>query len=589
MVGVWTLAASCIPSWYDNFQTLGPSSFRKYLCLLLVVHTLLRTYTFTNIYHVDFFDSFSPIDCLVDFTQSFPNDLVVNFDTKRSTFSFSKNEGIVNLYDNDSQDSQEELHGERENVKLPLCMRELLGLSFSYLSKSSLSANGFWYRVSPHIAFVNGNSDYRSPGIVPEDKLNLVIVGESNVYLLDMFPVKTLAVKVMRSLCSYRYNNNDYQNDFESVCSIDRQTLGVKIGRITRNLRSIFKSQQESGSDSNENQYSWASFEFDLSSKKNVILLAFALIMSSVFSFLSVVDFVDMCVTAILVGWLLRTQWVRSMLNLRPEWNPIIQQLSLNFYLGLVLHTATPILLINSVFPYPYADMYGFSPFVHLAYVFYIIKYHILPSLARTRGGRTVGNETNAGLNEITQVVRHRGTSPSDIVMARNFMVQQFRRISHLSTDEQLEWKHYIEYQDKIHELMADTEMNAALKIRTLKNQMETTTDKISVCSGIVHVWSVLNDEEMIEGSASTGIGGPGFCYGMSSAGVYILLAWYESPFSRKAQEVISRFPGTVLVSSELCPTHLLQPTKEETETLITELNRLKKLLADMEPILKST
>ena len=141
MISLSTLYYSCLPSWYDNFHTRRGVIFRQYLWLLLVLHTILRTFTFTNIYHVDFFENFSPLDCLEDLRDSFPKDLVINLDTKTRSLEFTTFEDDFDPRFFSERFEEPSVSQQKEYViyQLPLCVRQLVGISTSFLSKSSLS------------------------------------------------------------------------------------------------------------------------------------------------------------------------------------------------------------------------------------------------------------------------------------------------------------------------------------------------------------------------------------------------------------------------------------------------------------------
>ena len=217
---------------------------------------------------------------------------------------------------------------------------------------------------------IMGDPSYPPPRLPSDEKLNMIFIGRTNAYFLDIFPIRTITAKVIRKLCSFRYSNNDYQNDIEFICSINKHQLTSLVGRSTRRLRQIFSADENAGNEGSVE--SRTSVLFSFLSKKNAILFVLTLLLSAVISILSFVDFLDMYVLAIIVHWILRIRWVRSMLVVHPEWDLMLRNISADFYLGLVIHTSTPILMVNSLFPYPYADFYGL--YGRLLFKVYVIK-----------------------------------------------------------------------------------------------------------------------------------------------------------------------------------------------------------------------
>mmetsp|Transcript_1509 Transcript_1509/g.2301 ORF Transcript_1509/g.2301 Transcript_1509/m.2301 type:complete len:159 (+) Transcript_1509:960-1436(+) len=142
-----------------------------------------------------------------------------------------------------------------------------------------------------------------------------------------------------------------------------------------------------------------------------------------------------------------------------------------------------------------------------------------------------------------------------------------------------MEWKYYLEYQNKIHSILSGRDSTLASKLTLVQIEMEHVSGKLQICAGIAHVWSCLNDVHSLYGTQEDIKGGPGFCYGVSSAGVYILLAWYDSPDSPVGIQVMSRFPGSIIVSREICPAFTFQPTKNETDALLQRIGELQNML----------
>ena len=112
---------------------------------------------------------------------------------------------------------------------------------------------------------------------------------------------------------------------------------------------------------------------------------------------------------------------------------------------------------------------------------------------------------------------------------------------------------------------------------------MEAVIDQVPVGKRIVHVWSVLNDFELADMENRNPVGGPGFCYGMSSAGTYILLGWYADPLSTDGIQIMSRFPGSIIFTNEQCPAYMFQPTNEDIAKLRERLEELKQTVKSVE------
>ena len=319
---------------------------------------------------------------------------------------------------------------------------------------------------------------------------------------------------------------------------------------------------------------------------------------------MSLLDVIDIYIAGVVIHLLLQSSIVRSIFLYPANYGPIFETLTANFMFKLCVFTYTPFILVNSVFIYPLADLYGLASVIHVVYTLFILRLFVIPGVYRFNPAEFDINEIdlraldeNGFYARIRILFTNTDEEDNDLAVVDNSddeaivfedddtVLQPSTRVfqagrNHLrrmqNYENYLEWRRFYRYQDDVRRLLSP-----GLRKRdySLIRHMVTSYAKRYLKVNFFHVWSSLNAMNNAHRGESVNDeeGGPGFCFALcEKLGVFVLVGWYERVDSPRGIDLLSRFPGEIIISEDECPVFDLTPNKEQLEQLEKKLKPAK-------------
>ncbi|GBG30865.1 Hypothetical Protein FCC1311_070852 [Hondaea fermentalgiana] len=568
------LARACSPRFYATLHRTRFANALSFLMSLLVVYEMVRGASFV-LRHQETFATLSIEECARETAAAFPAELQIQVRSGR--FYFTMAAPIV--------------------LDLPRCVGDGLALFSAYLSHGAVYPEEVWTLVAPLIVLLERNEHLdraldvvtaprmraalaaqgidTSNGLLFDHDAVFLSVGRSEAYLLDIVPVASL---VESMLLAARERSEDEKPNMARVSQ-------RSVFNAVQSLRTRLKKD------------TWAQHAFFM--PIGLATMACGFLISIVMSF-------DLLITSTIIYVLVRKGLVAASfrfwdvrshfaLGSRPVnemhflsraeaqeqqlWlveeyrtalaenqgaDGIFAELSDTYFVALVVHTATPALFIDAVYPYMIANAIGLGAVVHMILSVLIVRYVALPAVLmdryvlprlEARRRQQVRREANARLHQ----------------EARQSLAQENEASS--SRDIQHDWSRYRLAQERIEETLRSPSLSLRTKLTTVMATMEHVRKAILHDEvHILHSWSSLNGTLKPKG-------GPGFVYGLSpSSGAWILLCWYEHPCSERGIRALTTYPGLVQIADQEVPDSLL-PKEEELAGLQDSLRRLQREL----------